>query len=242
MFSILKKKYFDVFCYTNNRIAFEYFPIDYASNFIPRWWKDIPNNICSDDFGHNHKSKRMPTMKRCPGVIEYYKKGFMLPLWTDIEFVCQNNEVHTFFADHNTRYESHPDFEKGNFLSDGNWKHVKLISPWIISTSSNIGFNRMQPHWNLNYLNENVLIPNSYTDYFFNHAVNPQMFIHTVKNGVTNIDAGMPLAHLVPLTEKKMKLHILYDEEIVKYYNQVNRPSFIGSYYTLKKIYNKSKQ
>lgn len=242
MFSILKKKYIDIFCYTNNTIAYEYFPIRQARDFIPQWWKDIPNAMYDNDDGYHTKATRKTTMKRCPGIIEYYKKGLMIPLWTDVEVIVDHNMNaegwSTAVADQSL-IEPHPDFQKGAFLSSGNWFHNKLISPWKIETKENLSFMYMQPHWNLDELNGDVVIPNGYIDFHKdNHSTNIQIFMHKFSNRVININAGTPILHLVPLTEKKIKIHTIYDEDRVdKLHKKGESYTFYSTYYAKRNQY-----
>jgi len=240
VFSILKRKYIDVFCYTNNVSAYEYFPIRQAREFIPQWWKDIPNTVYDENSNYHTKGFLKPTMKRCPGIIEYYKKGLMIPLWSDIEIIIDKNiNEHgwsTATADRSP-FEPHPDYQKGSFLSSSNWFHNKLISPWKIETREPMDFLYLQPHWNLNELNHDIIIPNGYnTFYKDNHSTHIQMFVNKSFDRVVNIEAGTPILHLVPLTDKKIKIHTIYDENRVNMLNKKGaRYSFTSKYYTKKK-------
>lgn len=240
MFSILKRKYIDVFCYTDNVNAYEYFPICQARDFIPQWWKDIPNMVYDETSNYHTKGFLKSTMKRCPGIIEYYKKGLMIPLWSDVEIIVDQNindqGWSTAVADQSA-VEPHSDFQKGNFLSSGNWFHNKIVSPWSIETREALDFLYLQPHWNLNELNKDILIPNGYNSFYKdNHETNIQMFVNKSFDRVINIDAGIPILHLVPLTEKKIKAHVIYDEDRVKLLRKKGASySFVSKYYTKKK-------
>ena len=214
MFSILKRNHIDVFCYTNSVTAYERFPISKARQFIPRWWKDIPNNVYSSGSAYESSANTVVTMKRCPGIIELYKRGFMMPLWTDIEFIIHNSTYSFMAADRKTNAESHPSIQMGEFLSSGNWSHAKLVSPWLIETKTNLEFLCMQPHWNLNELNKDIMIPNGHVTFNRgNHSANAQMFVNTTVNTTINMSAGTPLMHFVPLTDKKIKVHAIYDPD-----------------------------
>lgn len=243
MFSILKRKYIDVFCYTDNVNAYEYFPVSQAREFIPQWWKDIPNTVYDEDNSYHTKGFIRHTMKRCPGIIEYYKKGLMIPLWSDIEIIIDRHINDTGLsiavADESTEVESHPDYQKGHFLSSGDWYHTKLVSPWLIETREPLDFLCLQPHWNFNDLNKDILIPNGYINFYKgNCASNIQMFINQSTDRVINIDAGTPILHLVPLTEKKIKVHAIYDEKRVRLLDRkIARYSFDAKYYTKQKAH-----
>lgn len=245
MFSILKRNWVDLFCYTNNKTAYEYFPISKARDFIPQWWKDLPINTpnpgCENEIQSD--SNQALTMKRCPGIIEYYKKGFMLPLWSDVEFINNNKNISFSMASPvgESRFEFHSPIQKGEFLSNDIWEHIKIISPWVFETSENVDFLYLQPHWNLNELNKDILIPNGHIDFYINHATEIQLFFNKkTSDTVTAIKAGMPMIHLIPLTDKKIKLHVLYDNGGVAF-NRLTKYniSFVGDYYRKLKEYRK---
>jgi len=240
MFSILKRNWIDIFCYTDNVNAHEYFPIRKARDFIPQWWKDIPSFMYKEHNSFKTLGNRIPSMKKCPGIIEYYKKGLMIPLWTDIEFIIDKNVNEngwsTAVAD-GVDVEPHADIQKGAFLSSGNWFHNKIISPWMIETKVPLDFLYLQPHWNLNELNKDVMIPNGYNSFYKgNHSTHIQMFINKESDRIVNIYAGTPILHLVPLTEKKIKIHVSYDENSARLLGKKTTPySFESKYYRKKK-------
>jgi len=244
MFSILKRNWVDLFCYTNNKTTYEYFPIAPAREFIPDWWKEIANDTVIPGFEKQIKSNSIKekTMKRCPGIIEYYKKGFMLPLWSDLEFLINEEGVSLSMAQAigEKGYEIHPTWQRGQFLSENVWKSVKLISPWTFETKENINFLYLQPHWNLNNLNKNILIPNGLIDFFFQNEIHIQSFINQEYKELISIDAGIPMIHLVPLTDKKVKLHVLYDKKRHSDLSNTNF-AFMSNYYRKVKEYKRLK-
>jgi len=243
MFSILKKNWVDLFCYTGNKTKYDYFPITPARQFIPDWCKEIPNDMVLTGSKNEIKSNsnKAKTMKRCPGIIEYYKKGFMLPLWGDLEFVIDKKDVSLSIANvvGKKGYEVHPTEQRGQFLSEDVWKHVKLISPWEFETSEKIDFLYLQPHWSLNNLNKNILIPNGLIDFFFQNSAEIQMFVNREYDGVVSINAGTPLIHLVPLTDKNVKLHVLHDKDKYSDLGEIGKISFVSDYYRKVKEYKK---
>lgn len=220
--------------------AYEYFPIRQARDFVPQWWKYIPNTIYEGNY--NTKSFIRSSMKRCPGIIEYYKKGLIMPLWSDVEIIVDQNindmGWSTAIADQSL-VEIHEDYQKGNFLSSGNWFHNKICSPWRIETKQSLDFLYLQPHWNLNELNKDIVIPNGYNSFYKdNHATHIQMFVNKSSNRIINIEAGTPILHFVPLTEKKIKIHTLYDEKRSNILDKKGASySFKSKYYTKQKAH-----
>ena len=245
MFQILKNDYIDVYCYSYSSKAVKYFPIDYAHNFVPQWWKNIPAKVYKDETENSDlKDKRsnlLTTIKKCPGFIEHYKRGFMIPLWEEIEFVVEDGglEAHSASRDPGT-FAFHSSRQYGGFLDVRKWVHVKINSPWVIKTEKPLDFVYAQPHYNFQELNGKLFVPNSYDEYRLQHATEIQMFVNLEKNGIINLSPGMPLVHKIPVTEKKIKLHVehnpqAYNDLKDEYFNTF----FDGIWYNFKKMLRK---
>lgn len=239
MFNILKKKYVDIWCYTGNVNAYEYFPIENCREFMPSWWKNIPSGKRS------LAADRVPSMKRCPGIIEHYKRGFVLPLWTDIEVIVDNTLPDGWLAtaaDMN-EIDTHEAYQYGEFLDRKRWFHMKLNSPWFIETSEPLDFVYTQPHWNWGDLNTEIFTPTAYDTFFEgNHSTNVQLFSHKYHCRNFVISAGTPMVHYIPITEKKIVIHTLFDKDKVNLYLEKNDVfSFSAMFYLKKKLNRKNK-
>jgi hypothetical protein len=250
MFQILKNNYIDIFCYSCDPRAAEYFPIDYAQKFVPNWWKKIPSKLYEPSEEGvpeeiaKRRSKLLPTMKRCPGFIEHYKRGIILPMWMEIELVVSKGDIDATcsFGDPNETFSFHPSHQYGSFLDVRKWLHVKIDSPWVISTDKPLNFVYAQPHYNFQDLNNKLFIPNSYDEYQIQHSTEIQMFVNVERDGVINFRPGMPMVHKIPLTEKKIKLHTEYNPNMFfKLKNNYSQSHFEGRWYYLKKHINSMK-
>lgn len=234
MFSILLKKHIDVWCYTGNVSAYEYFPIANARDFIPSWWKDMPSGKA------DLASARMPSMKRCPGLIEHYKRGFVLPLWSDVEVVVDKTLPGGWSAAMADMGEvhSHDPIQHGGFLDSAQWFHMKLNSPWFVETSCPLDFVYCQPHWNWGGLNAELFTPTAYDTFFEgNHSTNVQLFSHRSSCRNFVLPAGMPVVHYIPVTDKKVVLHTVFDKDRAALYVEKNDTfSFSALYYAKKKL------
>ena len=239
MFQILKNNYIDIYCYSHSSKAVKYFPIDYAYNFIPTWWKKIPSKMYATEESKSTKKRSdlLRTMKKCPGFIEHYKRGFMLPLWEEIELVVDTGVLETNCASRDAEtFSFHQPYQYGEFLDIRKWVHVKINSPWVIKTDKPLDFVYAQPHYNFQELNGKLFVPNSYDEYKIQHSTEIQMFVNLEKNGIINLRPGMPLVHKIPITEKKIKLHIEHNPQI--YYDlktEYMNADFDASWYNLKR-------
>ena len=61
-------------CYTDNVYAYNFAKINYGHHYIPDWFKEMPKR----KFGY------MPTIKKCPGIVSYYKQSIVIPMWCDV--------------------------------------------------------------------------------------------------------------------------------------------------------------
>ena len=59
-------------------------PVTLSQNFIPEWFQKAaawhPDQVPKMDLG---------TVKTCPGILDYFKVGYVVPLWCDDVVVDQ---------------------------------------------------------------------------------------------------------------------------------------------------------
>ncbi len=231
-----KKPKIYIDCFTSNLNAFELFPIQESVNFYPDWWKTLPKTHTS--IAEEGIEIQRPTMKSCDGFTALYQKGFMIPLWSDLVIETQQNGYRYRFADDTSDISSH-DFNQMSkeFMA---YIHFKITSPWRIREKEGIKFLFFQPSYNhIRTLLEWHVVPGM-VDFKYQYATNINFL--TAKNRRFELSAGLPLVHLVPLTEKEIvvRTHIVdknnHDE--MKLFNDMY-PFFSGSYRKIKKIIDK---
>lgn len=123
----------DVVFSTDNQKVFDEHPVVPAKKMYPEWIKHIPKHST-------------PTLKSCPGVINLYKHGYILPAWTDMFFIINPDKSYKFeAADMNTFVFTHPEEEYYGFFSDH--VQIKIVSPWEIKTISKKTM-ALEPTWN----------------------------------------------------------------------------------------------
>ena len=146
MFNIfLKKSKIVVDCFTTNSVINDLHPIASANNFYPEWWKRLESTVMAN--GPSGVLRPEGTIKRCDGVLDLYKQGFVIPLWSDliIETTEEGNYRYQFPTDGNPPITNHlaaqmgPAFEK--------LMHIKVISPWLAEEKSGVKFSFNQPTW-----------------------------------------------------------------------------------------------
>jgi len=224
---IFKKSKIVLDCFTSNKNVLEFTPIDKAIKFYPEWLKNTPKFLDKTFYPAS-------TIKNCTGIIDYYKQGFMIPLWTDLSINVQNRSYQWQFADYKSEAKEHNSAQWDTYVSAQNYGHLKLISPFKIISKNDIDFHFTKPFWNFEP-KSSYYIPSGNVNYKYNHSTEINMFIDLTENKVINIDLGTPLAHIIPLTDKEviLKHHLISDEE---YKNLPVIHTFVNSYSKYKKL------
>jgi hypothetical protein len=217
-----KRKQIVVDCFTTLRGAYELYKPDNSIKFFPKEVKTMQNYY--DTIDPTTKiTKSESTIRKCAGLIDYYKIGFILPMWTD--FICQPKSAVAketalglisspyYFSSHSKKQYS------GMF--DG-YMHLKLDSPWKFKENTDIKFIWTSPTWNLHrHLNNFSIVPAALS-FKYQCTTNVHMFVNASSENFT-INSGTPLVHLSPITEKKvvLKYHLVDEKEL----NKIGIPS-----------------
>lgn len=196
-------------CYAEHDQIRKLFPIRKASEFYPEWFKSLDASV-PDNTAPVSGIKR-PTMRSCSGFIDLYSKGFMIPMWSDLVIeVHPGGDVKYMFADQLTEitYHGRELFSHEVFKE---YAHIKIGTPWRITTESKVDFMFSQPHWNHSYPLEHV-IPSGVVNYYAQHGCDVNMFVPWDDKLTRRIEfkAGDPLVHIVPLSSDPIKLNNYY--------------------------------
>lgn len=166
------------------------FPIARASRHIPKWWKDIPS-AASLDISHR-------SMRSCPGIVNTFKTGFVLTLWSDLLIESNQNAWRYQFSDGQSVIVEHSNVNANGFYND-HWI-FKLESPWILQSSRDMkiafcdffyGSNAARPYQIPYGINETL-----------DKKMHTNVFLFLQKQvGSLMLRASTPMFHLLPLTE-----------------------------------------
>ena len=222
-------------CFTTNEQAYKWAPIKESRYFIPTWWKDLDGEVPAIP----HKSAEVSTMKRCEGFISLYRKGFMLPLWSDLSITVgslKDPKLSYIFASQEKSIQDHPAWQRGRYLPEPNYAHGKIISPWAVRSNKLVACSVFQPTWNFE-APEMIIVPPATVEYKYQASTHVNFFLPViqVKRQFT-IPFNTPLMQIVPQTDKKfeLKLHLVDEKE----YRLVQLPvaKFTRNYRTLRSI------
>jgi hypothetical protein len=221
MFFFIKKSKIIVDSFTCNKWAYEVFPIKKSNEFYPEWLKNTPKEYVS-------KIAPIPTIRSCQALIENFKIGLIIPMWSDFKFKADETGYEYEFADKKSTLSSHDSKQWDKFADPKIFNHIKLHSPYLLKTKENISWNFTYPFWN-NGIQLNYFFTPGIDNYKYQHSTNLSMFIHSKSDFF--IKAGDPIVHLIPLTEKNIEIrnHLIEEKEYIKMHDYLY-PSFIHKY------------
>jgi hypothetical protein len=228
MIFIFKKPVLNVDCYTYTQHIIDLFPIQQSSKFFPGWWKELPKT-------YTNGSDEYSTMKYCEGFTSHYKNGFIMPLWTDLDIDVYNNR-YTWKSANYVKISEHDHMQRGKFLDKMEYGHLKISSPWLIKCKQNTPFLFQPTFWNFDNPDQ-LLIPPGTLDFKYQHATHINAFVHySLQQTRIRLSAGQPMIQMIPLTDKKIKLHLhcISEQEFEK--NQIHKCHFIRNYRKIKQL------
>lgn len=240
-----KEKIIELHCYTDRADVYNYFPIQKANKFIPEWFKELPRPDVygiDDDFELIQESN----LKECVGFTNYFSKGFILPLWSDLLLEISekgNSRYKWAYSDGISELETHDERSNGKHFLDTEYQHLKLDSPWRFKCTENIQFLTVEPEWYFDKL-QSIHILSGVLDFQTNSATSVNMYVKRQQNHQKILlSSGLPIYHFVPLTEKKidLKIHLVSKEkkQLIKQSN--SRISFNRHFEKKRKILNRTK-
>lgn len=190
--------------FTFSPSVYEYAPLVRAVDTVPEFWKSLanpdPKHYVDEQDGY--RVIRQSTLKNCYGFIELYKRGFILENWSAIAFLVEQEGYRFYYADLD-QPQSHPKEQLGSGFTD--FHHAKLISPWLIKEKTGVKFHFGPAAWS--HDKYDFVMPPGILDYRMNHATHVNLLLRAKPEPYNiTIEFGEPLAHIIPLTDKKIKL------------------------------------
>jgi hypothetical protein len=177
-----------------------------SSKFIPKWWKDIPNNKGSHG--------QIQNIKMCPSFPDYFSQGYIIPMWADtlIKYHAET-KIWSVTCGRNNEYgwEFHPDSQlidhtTPSFLGKDAYVVLKAISPWKIITKP--GWSVMQVPLYYHFENKFSIMPGIiHTD--MHHDINQQVLVHD-KDVEIFIKRGDPFVQYVPFKREEVTYDVRF--------------------------------
>ena len=207
MIFLFKKPKLVIDCFTDRPDVFNFSKIDYAHKFYPEWWKQTPKSFMTNFY-------KSSTIKKCRGIIDTYKYGAMVPLWSDLALNIKDKQYQWQFSDLKTKSDIHAPEQWNTYANPTNYGHLKIMSPWYINCKSDTKF-----YWSIPFWNHAIDIPYhvipGMLEFKYNHAIHINMMINLQKDFMHTIKAYTPMAHIIPISDKELviKHHLVSREE-----------------------------
>jgi hypothetical protein len=209
----VKKRKIVLECITASKTVATYAPIQRASKSIPKWWIDVVKNPepVKEDLMHN------TTMAGCTGMRDMYASGVMLPLWCELRVAVGSKGTGHYqyqFSDFKSKMGPHESGQRGEYLPDYDYLHLKIDSPWLFRCDEPINFYFAQPTWNIEKLEDYTIMP-GVVDFKYQNTTNINvMFPRTDHMKVIDFPFRQPLAHIVPLDSRPIELKRILDKNL----------------------------
>lgn len=233
-----KKKKLVVECFTLSETLAKV-GIPRASRFLPDWWKDLPKSVNIKPTN----SIEFPTftMKTCPGFLDLYKIGNILPLWSEI--IIEVDEIsYKWKASYPgcPPITEHPkvQFSTEKYKINEKWRHAKFESPWAVRCKKDVKFICIEPSYNQLNNDFGIKVLPGVFDFKYQNGLHINTFIPAQSKRM-HLEYMYPLAHLICLDNSydvEFKSIQVGQEE----YGKINRfakhrPYFLNSFNKLKK-------
>lgn len=198
MFFIIKKSKIVVDVFTDNQNAYSLFPISYANENLPDWWKKIDKKS-----EHNN-------IRNCIGIINYYNSNsLVLQMWSDLTLSYNKENFNYRFADRQSILLFHEQEMRGNVYAK-DFHNFKLHSPWLFKEKTGVKFYFSKIFYNFQDP-DTISMPPGIVDYKYQHATEINFLVRKPRYDDTinlKLYSGQPLVQIFPLSERKVKFKV----------------------------------
>ena len=191
---------------TDNQAAFEMFPIEPASDVKPDWLSEMRTRIQTDPTVKSVQTT-MPTLKACTGIRDTLEDGFILRAWCDFSVIIFPDGGFQYAHGASAPNRSVEIHAREQYQSVWpNHTAIKLVSPWAAVEKTGCRFMVVPAVYHSPNLTKHFM-PHGVIDFKYQHSVNPFIVAEWKdKPYEIFISAGTPLLHVIPMTDKRVKL------------------------------------
>ena len=188
----------------------EIYPIQLASKMMPDWWKEL------SEYDEDLTSQFNFTAKKCPGIFDFLRSGYIVPAWSELRFTYDKNRQDiqwlgaSALADVGRPFVAHDDKQiKGCPVNHhGAPKILKLISPWMINVPKGYSVMFLEPTYSKN--NDYTVFPgrlDADIDLIENREINIFIKLNVTDKEVI-IEAGTPLIQIIPFKRENFEYDV----------------------------------
>tara|TARA_R110002073_G_scaffold150202_1_gene304311 strand:+ start:336 stop:1094 length:759 start_codon:yes stop_codon:yes gene_type:complete len=200
-------------CYTTDATVYNNAKINYATKFMPNWFKKTPNEVALKD------GTKVGTIKNCHGITEMYRTAIVIPCWTEFTLDILHKDEEDFYrwrtAKSNFEVKPHPHVQYKKFAGK-NGASIKLVSPWMFQCDEEVNFVWHQPTWNMRDILDKLTLLPATVDYYTQHATEINYFLvrRDFERQVV-LKALEPLVMLQAMDARRVEIknHLITQEE-----------------------------
>lgn len=172
-----------------------------ARSFQPEWYKDMSVKIDDD----KDVTKPNITMKTCPGIVDSFQYGYIIPAWCDLnlKFEGDNFVPETSWTDQFVKHFSPDMYREFDFPKGHTRVFWKFTLPWRVKTSPGTSVLITSPKWH-GYdfeIYEGIVDSDTYVNDI--HAI-----ITWDKSKTIKIKRGQPLLQIIPLVRDEWQSEV----------------------------------
>lgn len=203
-----------------------------ASKSFPKWYSNLPlvsktkYAIEKNDIHTLEIDSSNANIKKCVGITDFLKTGYLIPSWADFVFREQEdgnlyiNWVKNYYDEMN--YVSHGETQYSTMPNKPIYGHFgKVLTPWIVKTDPGVSCLITHPVWhnNKNFTTTTAVF---HTDksplklaWFFewNYKIKTKMNVDNIDIQNQVISKGEPIILIIPFYRKKFSSRINYVSE-----------------------------
>ena len=186
--------------YTDTIVEPAYLPTR-SSTYKPDWYKDLPQDLVPNEG---------PNARKCPAIVYGLSSGFLIYLPFDVVVEMDGSQFKMYAGDSKFEVDYHRVEQVGKAFKEDK-TILKLYMPFSAECTEDIPFAYSYPAMhNLPFTNT-VSGPYGEIDFKYTSSMHCFLFIRNPPEGSKKqivLKRGMPIAQLVPLTERRVELEL----------------------------------
>ncbi len=197
------------------------YPIVPAKKIEKSWWKIMKMHYDIIISGRKEFKGIAPTIKYCPGVVDFTNYGYIVPAWQDFQFLVDDDGQVEWIVPPRMRQISNifihgaEQDDTSPILDNTASSILKIRAPWYISTPKRTSIIICKPFYH--YSNDFDVCPGILDSDIDNNKDINAFIRFNVKNKIIHIKAGQPLIQFIPFKRTNWKLKHLEIDKKFKY-------------------------
>ena len=197
-----KKKNNEIIFWTDLKGLPDIVPIRESKHFIPEWFKKTPPFL-----PEGNELLDVATVKRCPGFVDFFKLGYVVPAWCDFHLEITENGIAPKTPGNAFEVDYHGSHQFADHLPEHMKQKAKLAfkpaCPWRVKTPKGV---KMLELPMLHHHNPDFYTVGGLIDTHLFHEMNPIWIF--MRTGEFFIKRGTPLSMFIPIRTEEFDVVI----------------------------------